>query len=211
MKQIYLLSGLGADKRVFNYLDLKAFHTKHIEWNEPRRKESVETYALQLTSQIASEKPILVGVSFGGIMAIEIAKHMETEKIIIISSAKDKTQIPDANRLISKSNLMNVLPSNFLKQPNDVMYWLFGIETKEEKDLLRGILKDTDIDFLKWGMKKVGEWKNTRQFENLIQIHGTTDKIFPHRQGDYKIQNGGHFMIVNRAKEISQIISKILS
>jgi pimeloyl-ACP methyl ester carboxylesterase len=211
MKQVYLLSGLGADKRVFNYLDLKSFQTWHIEWEEPRNKESMEAYALRLTDQIVSKKPILIGVSFGGMIAIEIAKHIDTEKIILISSAKDRTQIPGMNRLISKLNLMKILPSNFLKTPNDILYWLFGTETDEEKSLLREIIKDTDANFLKWGMNKVGTWKNTRQFENVIQIHGTSDRIFPHQESDYKIENGGHFMIVNRAGQISQVINNLLS
>ena len=88
MKELYLISGLGADKRVFDFLDLPGFKIHHIEWVEPGDHETVENYAKRLLNQIRTVKPILIGLSFGGLIAIEIGKLMETEKIILISSAR---------------------------------------------------------------------------------------------------------------------------
>jgi hypothetical protein len=40
-KHLYLFSGLGADKRVFEYLDLKAYDTTCIEWLPPGEDETI--------------------------------------------------------------------------------------------------------------------------------------------------------------------------
>ncbi|HNC31654.1 MAG TPA: alpha/beta hydrolase, partial [Cyclobacteriaceae bacterium] len=88
MKEVYLIPGLGADRRVFQYLNLAEHSISHISWIEPLPNESIEQYAGRLTEQIKSPDPILVGVSFGGMIAVEIAKQIKTNKIILISSAR---------------------------------------------------------------------------------------------------------------------------
>ena len=70
MQEIYLLGGLGADKKVFNFLDLRDYKLIHIGWNEPMMNEPIESYARRLLEQIPAAKPTLIGVSFGGMMDI---------------------------------------------------------------------------------------------------------------------------------------------
>ena len=90
MKDLYLLSGLGADKRVFHFLNLGENHIHHIHWICPLKNESLTEYAGRLCQHIKSATPILTGVFFGGMVAIEIGKIIKAEKIILISSARTK-------------------------------------------------------------------------------------------------------------------------
>ena len=90
MKTVYVFSGLGADERVFCKINFSGYTVHFIQWIAPKKNEAIEDYSLRLTAQITKENPILVGLSFGGMMAVEVAKHISTEKIIIISSAKSK-------------------------------------------------------------------------------------------------------------------------
>jgi pimeloyl-ACP methyl ester carboxylesterase len=212
MKDIYLFSGLGADKRAFQKLDLSGYKTNFIEWVIPEKKENIEHYAQRLLSQIKSNKPILIGVSFGGMMAVEVGKHIDTEKIILISSAKSKKEIPFYFRITGALRLYKLLPSAVLKNPNFVFHWLFGINTKSEKDLLREIIKDTDPVFLFWAIRKISFWSNQTNHKNLHHIHGTEDRILPFRflKADFIIKGGGHFMILNRAKELTEILRTLI-
>ena len=82
MKNVYIFSGLGADKRVFQKLDFSYCNATFIEWTAPLRHESFEHYASRILSQIKHENPILIGLSFGGMMAVEVAKLIKTEKEI---------------------------------------------------------------------------------------------------------------------------------
>jgi predicted phosphoribosyltransferase len=38
--------------------------------------DTLQSYAIQLSAQIDTPKPIILGVSFGGMIAIEIAKYI---------------------------------------------------------------------------------------------------------------------------------------
>ncbi len=210
MKNLYLLSGLGADKRVFDGIDLSKFNAHHIRWIEPQNNESIEQYASRLIGQIPSHKPILIGLSFGGIMAIEIAKLIETEKIILISSAQIHEDIPVLYRLMGRLGITTIVPTSFFKSVNWLTYWFFGVESTHEKALLKSILEETTPDFLAWAIHAIVNWKHKARLTNVYHIHGTADRILPLRKVNYRIQDGGHFMILNKQKEITQLLNSLL-
>lgn len=209
MKEIYLLSGLGADKRVFEFLDLSNFKVNHVDWIEPTDNETIQSYAQRLLQQITTDRPIIIGVSFGGIMTIEIAKLIETEKLILISAAKTKDDIPVFYRLIGQLGLHKIIPTWMLKNINPLTYWLFGTKTKKQKDLLKEILNDTEDKFLKWAIDKIVNWENVTELKNVKTIHGTADKILPFKKADFKIINGGHLMIIDKADELNGVLKNL--
>ncbi|MEJ7646186.1 MAG: alpha/beta hydrolase [Chryseolinea sp.] len=210
MREIYLLSGLGADRRVFNFLELPSFKLNHVHWIEPRDNESIEGYAKRLLAQIPVARPTLIGLSFGGMMAIEIGKIIETEKIILISSAKTIGDIPASLRKLARFGIYKVIPPRLLKSVNPFTYWFFGTKAKKERDLLAAILRDTDETFFSWAIGKIAAWKNVTTLRNVTHIHGTNDKILPFMSADFEIKGGGHLMILDNGKEVSNIILEIL-
>jgi pimeloyl-ACP methyl ester carboxylesterase len=212
MKKIYIFSGLGADERVFQYLDFSGFDTTFIRWTLPIKNETIENYAYQLTEQISKEKPILIGLSFGGMIATEVAKHIDTEKIIIIASAKTKNEIPFYYRLAGLFKIHKLLPTTIMKRPNIFSNWFFGTQSNEDKRMLANILQDTDAEFLKWAIDKIVNWTNQTRHKNLIHIHGTADRILPlcFVDCDLKVSGGGHFMTVNKADELTKKIRNLL-
>jgi pimeloyl-ACP methyl ester carboxylesterase len=140
MREIYLLSGLGADKRVFDSVDFSGFNVNHVDWITPTDNESIESYAKRLLGQIKTNRPTLIGVSFGGIMTVEIAKQIETEKIILISSAKTKFDIPVYFRIVGQLRINKLIPTTIFKSVNSLTYWFFGTETRKENELLKTII-----------------------------------------------------------------------
>jgi pimeloyl-ACP methyl ester carboxylesterase len=209
-KNIFLLSGLGADERVFDFLDLGRYNTKCIEWIEPGEDERVESYARRLLDQIDCENPILMGVSFGGLIAIEIGKLIETEKIILISSIETCKDLPIHSKLFGALKLNQLIPATLLNEANDGLYWAFSIEKEDEKKLLKAIIEDSDPNFLKWGINEVLNWKNETKLSNVTTINGTDDRVFPDKEGDFIIEGGGHLMIINRSKEIDKILEEVI-
>jgi hypothetical protein len=212
MENLYIFSGLGADKRVFKYLDFSKYNATFIDWIHPIYNESTEDYAKRLTKQITSEKPILIGLSFGGIMAVEVGKIIESKKIILIASAKNKSEIPFYYRLAGFLNLHKLIPTKLMKSSNFLSFWLFGINSKKNKILLTEILKDTDESFLTWAIDKIVNWKNTYNHKNLKHIHGTKDKILPIQfvKSDMKIVDGGHFMTIDKFEELNIVLENLI-
>ena len=211
---IYFFSGLGADKRIFSKLKLpEKFHIHHIDWIVPVKKESLATYAERISSNIDSSNPVvLVGLSFGGIIAVEIAKLIKPKQVILISSVSQRQQIPWYYRLAGALRLPVLIPTAVLKSANPVLFKLFGALGKEQQQLLRMILKDTDPQFLKWAIRMLPNWGNKIKIPDLVQIHGTADHLLPLKpdQADIWVQNGGHLMVYNKHQELSNIITSVI-
>jgi pimeloyl-ACP methyl ester carboxylesterase len=211
-KMIYIFSGLGADERVFQRLDFSGFPVTFIRWEIPYKTETIENYASRLIRQITTSKPVLIGLSFGGIISIEIAKQIDTEKVILIASAKTKKEIPYYYRWAGTLRLHKLLPVQLLKRPNYISEQLFGTASSSERLLLQSILAGTNTAFLKWAIDKVVTWPNLTPLNNIRHIHGTKDRILPFRfvNCDLAVKDGGHFLTLNRAEEISQTLRAIL-
>lgn len=210
MKEVYLIPGLGADRRVFDFLDLSGYSCDHISWIEPLPDELIEHYAGRLAAQIKSSNPILVGVSFGGMVAVEISKQIPIEKVILISSARAHHDVPWYVKFFGKAAIHKILPAPWLKKPNRLLCYFFGVKTTEDKKLLSEIVRDTDQHFMKWAVDKIARWKNNVIPSNTILIHGSADRLFPGSKADITIPHGGHFMIVSKSKEVSEQIRGVI-
>ncbi|GHM99522.1 hypothetical protein WSM22_10120 [Cytophagales bacterium WSM2-2] len=206
--EIYIISGLGADERVFKSIDFANSNVNYVKWITPNHNESIEGYSIRLLEQIPAKNPILIGLSFGGMMAMEIAKHIPIKKIILISSAKTKREIPFYFRWIGFLRLHKLVPTPVLKKSNIVTRWFFGAKTIDGRKILREILRETDSAFLKWAIDKIVNWKNESVPSSLIHIHGTEDKIIPIRfvKSDFQIEKGGHLMTLTHSNEISKLL-----
>jgi len=209
----YLLSGLGADGTVFQYLDFEGVEVEYMEWLSPLPKETLPAYAKRMTQKITTPHPILVGLSFGGMVAMEIAKQIPVKKVILISSAKERKELPWFYRFSAKLKLQKILPYTLIKRTNGFTYWLFGATSAHEKALLKEIFRKTPTTFLKWAINAILTWKNTEIYTHILHIHGDKDRILPYKnvKDTLCITGGGHSMIVNKAHEITPLINKFLN
>lgn len=212
MQDVYFISGLGADERAFELLNIPQIHPIHLKWQDPLHNESIEEYALRFSKQISSEKPIIIGLSFGGMMSVEIAKHIAAQKIIIISSAKTKNEIPYYFKWAQYAPIHKVIPFNWIGSSDTLVDFIFGNRTIKQKDILKELIKKSNSPFNKWAIEKVIHWQNNWYPENLIHIHGSADNLLPIKfvKPHFTIQNGTHFMIANQAKEISTLLHSII-
>ncbi|MDR3351944.1 MAG: hypothetical protein LBO00_02830, partial [Zoogloeaceae bacterium] len=61
---------------------------------------------------------------------------------------------------------------------------------------------------MRWALHALLIWRNDEKPEALVRIHGTQDRLLPCRHADIAIAGGGHFMVVNRAAECSEILRR---
>lgn len=211
----YFISGLGADKRIFLKLKLdEKINIIHLDWITPVNNESLSVYAERLSKVIDNAQPFaLVGVSFGGMIAVEIAKVLKPTTTIIISSTMLSIHLPALYRFVGSLGLLNIIPAKLLKSSNKLTQnYYFGTRSGSEKTLLSKIIKDTDPIFLKWAIGSILNWQNKIKPARIFHIHGTNDKILYSKKAtpDFVIKNGTHFMVYQNAVEISGIINKLL-
>lgn len=211
MKKVYFISGLGADERAFSRLDLPGIEPYHIAWKIPAHNETLQTYATRLRKEITEPDPIIVGLSFGGLMAVEIAKQISCKKIILISSIKHCREKPMLFNLSAAAGLHKLLPMASFSKPNRLLYYFFGVhQNKRAKELMDELLVFMQPDYLRWSVNQIVNWQNEFIPLRLVHIHGTADKVLPAEKvkADYLIENGSHFMVWTRAREISAILQK---
>jgi pimeloyl-ACP methyl ester carboxylesterase len=211
---IYLISGLGADQRLFGKLNLQDHRFHPVEWIEPDTDESLPAYCKRLAQQIkATGNVILIGVSFGGIVAIELARLINAKKIIIISSIKATSEKPWYFVLLPYLFLHRIVSPRLLQYLLKLLRPMFGRMTNDDYQLFKLMIKDANPKFLRWGIESVLKWQSPSIDSEIVHIHGDRDLIFPIKKirAAKIIKGGNHYMVVQRAEEISKIVNQELA
>ncbi len=145
-------------------------------------------------------------------MAIEINKIINLKQVIIVSSTATTGGLSSSLRNFGRLGLTNLLPKHMLIKPNPGNYYVFGAKTKDEQEKLDLFISEGDVDINYWSIGQLVKWKNKSKPYNIVIINGSEDKIFPFKKvkPDYIIEGGTHLMVYNKAKEVSEIINKIL-
>lgn len=213
MHQVYCISGLGADFRIFKHLQLRNAALLPVEWTMPYAGETLPHYAARMAAQIKHPQPILLGVSFGGMLATEISRILPVRQTIIVSSCKCRQELPTWMRTAGKLRLHKLIPYWMVTQFSSLNKFIFDTRSKaEELYIKQMMLKDTHHQFLNRAVDMILTWQAKPPTQNIIHIHGKTDKLLLPKnvQANFWLDDAGHFMIWNRADEISQYINSIL-
>jgi len=213
MMQVFFLSGLGADKRVFDLLDLSFCEPVFIDWTPPLQNETLAHYALRLKEKYIPNNTTVIGLSFGGMLATEIAKHNSSVSSILISSAKTIYELPAYFRSGKFIRLHYWVPGEIQKRFMIRMKWLFGVNSITGTKIYKEIISDCDPDFNRWAVDAILSWDNIDVPENIIHIHGTRDKILPYKYVNchYTVQKGEHLMVLEQATIVSEILKNIIT
>ena len=177
-------------------------------------KTSIEDYARKLSTQIDPGEPfILAGLSLGGIMAVEIAKFLQPQMLILFSTIKTRYEMPWYYRLAGKLQLYRLVSSAFLPVLLPFFYWFFGPLDKEGKLLIKAFMKQTDSIFLRWSLKQISRWQNTAVPGHYFHIHGANDKAFPSNlvTVSYTVNNAGHFCVFTHAGVVNNLLLRVLA
>jgi pimeloyl-ACP methyl ester carboxylesterase len=222
MHHVYCISGLGADHRLFKKLKIENAELHFIHWELPDENDDMHSYALKLARQISHPEIILIGVSFGGMLATEINRFftqpnvadlpVTIKKTILVSSCKNRIEFPKLMLLAAKLRLHKAVPYNLVLRNNALNRFAFDLKSKEEELYLkRMMLRENDVRFIKRSIDIIFKWQSDSP-GNLVHIHGTGDRLLTpgNIKADHWIEGGGHFMVWNRAAEISNIINEIL-
>lgn len=212
-KHIYLIPGMGADHRIFSNLTFsRDYAVHHLPWLTPLKTESVEQYATRMAASITGPAPVLLGVSFGGMISVEIAKLMPVSKVILISSIKTKHEKPLFFRAAASLRLNRILPMKSYSFLTPLQNYNLGIESEDEKRLAAEYRRNLDPVYTDWAIDRILNWENEFVPPHTVHIHGSEDRIFPLRYTEPTnvIQGGHHLMVMNRAQEISEILKGIV-
>lgn len=208
MRELVFVPGLGADERLFDvYKD--QFHYKVLDCSL-KGAVSLNEYVVSLIGQIESNNPVLVGVSFGGLLAQEIKLRLPKSKVILISSFTSSKELPNILQLVPMQLLISFAGVIHPNVPKFGLRYAFGIKNEFETNLLMAIMKDTPVSYLKFALQILLKWKGTGVSIDY-RIHGNKDVLVPIKEVEPDLKlTGGHFVIYQCPKEIGNAIKDFL-
>ncbi|HEY0246068.1 MAG TPA: alpha/beta hydrolase [Mucilaginibacter sp.] len=213
MSKIFLIAGLGADTRLYNNIDLHEHDVTPIDWIEPNKLDTLTTYAQKLIHQYhIFENSVVIGTSLGGMIAIEIAKQVPLNKVILISSIKTIHEAPDYFNWFRKMPVYKFVPKKLYTSLGFMIELVFGRMDPGDSWLFKDMLKNSSPKFLRWAMTAVLKWNNEIIPKNVYQIIGDKDKVFSCKKiKDATIVKGGtHIMVFDKAKQVNKLLKGIL-
>ena len=212
---VYLMPGLAASALIFERITLpkNTFEIYLLEWEIPLDNESLTNYAKRITDKIKHKNPVLIGVSFGGILVQEMARHMATRKVIIISSVRSNTEFPRRLKLAKATKAYKLIPMSLILNIETLAKFSFGEKVNQRLKLYEKFLSVRDIGYLTWAVEQVVLWDRTIVDEKVIHIHGDMDDVFPIKniKDCIVVKGGTHIMILNKFKWLNEKLPLIIT
>jgi hypothetical protein len=211
---IFMISGLGADSRAFRNLKLNTTQITHLDWLEPQKGETLKHYSYRISEPVRqAQNPILIGLSLGGLISGEIKKMMPEIPIILISSLKDIQEKPFLLKIGKIFPLHRIIPPRLVMKSTVIVRSVFGKLDKPDLAVFNDMFMKSSPRFLRWGMHQAVHWKGGVPKHNVFHIHGTRDRLFPHKpiKNAFWVEGGTHYMVHTKAREVSDYINEILA
>jgi len=201
---VYFMPGLAASVAIFERIRLSEldFEMFFLEWEIPKEKETLLDYAKRMTEKIKHENPVLIGVSFGGILVQEMARFIKVRKVIIISSVKSNIEFPKRMVVAKKTKAYKLIPLSLVQNIESLAKFSFGKKVNQRLKLYEKFLSVRDKRYLDWAIEQVILWDRIVMDNNVIHIHGDMDDVFPIKyiSNSIVVEGGTHIMILNKYK-----------
>ena len=211
---IYLMPGMAANPTIFDGIDLdpNQFEVVRLAWFKPEKGISFEDYAKQMCAKVTHQHPVLIGVSFGGMLVQEMARFIAVRKIIVISSVKAATELPKRMLFAKYTKIHKLLPTGLVNNVELLAKYAFGETVTKRLALYEKYLSIRDKYYIDWSIEHIVNWQPTDEIPHLIHIHGDRDAVFPisNINDCITVKNGTHTMIIHRAKWFNENLPRLI-
>jgi pimeloyl-ACP methyl ester carboxylesterase len=203
---------MGGDARMFQPQLATLAGAKVPAWIEPQPHESLPSFAARMAEAVNPGGPCFVGgSSFGGMVAVEMARHLQARACFLIGSVRTPAELPPrthAFRWLGRwtgAHGLELVPSATAAIDGLVGRWL----SPATRSLFRQ-LADTDRRFFRWAALAVLQWKPSAGplAVPVLQIHGDRDHMLPHQftRPDVLVHGAGHLLSMSHGEEVNQFL-----
>ncbi|MEO0038965.1 MAG: hypothetical protein RIQ59_2176 [Bacteroidota bacterium] len=211
---VYFMPGLAASSSIFERIVLptESFEVILLDWVQPKKDETLVSYARRMAEKVVHENAVLIGVSFGGILVQEMAAFLTLKKLIIISSVKTRDEMPRRIKFAKTTKAYKLLPTSLLNNVEKLIKYSFGNVINQKLKLYEKFLHLRNKDYLDWAIEQVVCWERSIPDPRVIHIHGDLDEVFPAKNINsfIPIKGGTHIMILNRFRWFNQYLPDII-
>jgi hypothetical protein len=211
---VYFMPGMAANPSIFRHIQLPEdkFKQHLLAWFVPEKNMTLSEYARKMAENITHENPILVGVSFGGMLVQEIALHVVAQKVIVVSSVKHQSELPKRMIFAKYTKIHKLLPTGLVNNVELLAKYAFGETVTKRLEMYEEYLSVRDKYYIDWSIDQIVNWKQTDCPDCLVHIHGEKDNVFPigNIENCITVPNGTHTMIIHRAKWFNEHLPTII-
>lgn len=213
---IYFFPGQGSDRHIFDSLKIDTnYRTIIVEYGSPSKHQGMNAFAKQLSRQIdTTQEFILVGVSLGGMICVELNEILNPHKTIIISSVKNRNELPFRYKFQKTIPIYRLLPGSILLTGAKILQPIVEPDRNKNKKTFKSMLRKKKPSYIKRTIDLIIKWDRTENTKPIYHIHGNKDHTLPIKKLKSVtniVENGSHMMTLTRANDISAILNSILT
>lgn len=212
---ILLFPGMGVDQRMYAELMTLVPGITVAPWNEPTAP-SIPDYARTYLPLVEKLRPdVIGGASFGGMVALEIARVIKPKQVILIGGCRNRKSVQGMLRFSAR--YARFIP-RFLLRPRlgmyKALYWYYSVRDPAHRAAFTAMIRETSPSFLQWACEAVSRWDGVDRLDcPIAQIHGGIDHLMPakYAQADEIVPEAGHMIAMTHPKAVADFMRRTLA
>lgn len=206
---LILFSGLGADSSIFLSQSFEFPQLRVPRWIPPREDELLPNYCERLAKEIAIDGPCWIGgASFGGIVALEMARLLKPQGVILIGSVRNPSELPWKVKGFRWAQfLIPWIPVKLLQTIAGKMFVAKRSTTPQTSLMMQ--FANSNPEVLKWSLRQLLRWNTAPAVEcPVFRIHGTRDWMIPlgKTRADQVVVGGGHVLSLTHPRQVNAFL-----
>lgn len=216
MTRRIMFPGMGADDRLFEPQQAAGLHFEVPAMPIPRRTDRLSDYAARLADQLKLDRDcVVLGVSFGGMVAAELGRLLNPRGVIQIASCRSRAAIPRYYWPVRWASF--VLPDAVIRYrvgaSSRIMARLESL-SPEQYALVRRMSVSIPIPYLRQVGRMILTWGGIPSLAcPCFHIHGGRDRIIPASgvQPTEVVPQGGHLINLTHADQVNRFLERSLA
>ena len=215
LPRLILFPGLGLDQRLFDNQRSLPARLEFPRLPTPAREESVQTYSARVACTLDPTPPLyLGGVSFGAMIALEMAQQLNAAGVFFISGCTRPGEINPIIRIgafLATGLPRWLFPTAGLVAP--AFLRLLGKFDRQERAHMANVFRAASFELARWGAREIMRWRAPETPPCPVHwIHGGADHIVPPRRvnPDVLVPGAGHFLNVTHPVQVNEFIASRL-
>jgi len=206
-RKLVLLPGMTPSRRLFDRLVPHLENYVVIDWIAPGRTKTISEYARRLAADAGIDSTCdLVGVSFGGMVAQELAGILDARLCFIVSSISSSDELRPTQRIFSclpqRADLL------ILKTIGGVAN-VWPKQASNAATVRARKFRGPYGEWFRWATSAALRWCPVPgRSTGFVRIHGDRDLTFPqaHQHADHVVTGAGHMLAHTHSTELATII-----
>ena len=223
--RIIFLPGLGTDERLIEPQRALPAHIEVPPWLQPlHERESLPSYAKRLAATLDASTPFyLAGISFGGMLAQEVARHVRPRRVFLLSSCTSRHGIPHVYRVAGDVlmpylvpailNPLKSLPSRVRSVGPALRLPMWPSHMLACNRVVHEMVRDCPPKLFRWSVQALLRWDgHAEPIGPVVHIKGSRDIVLPHHlcRPTHLVRGAGHLMNMTHADRVNEIIARHL-